>query len=128
MMLQEIYLHDPWKMLVGCILLNQTTRTQVDSVREELFSLWPDALEMASADPEEIATLIKPLGLFNRRARTLIKFSKEWVEKDWKEPIELHGIGKYAQDSWEIFQKNNYQIQPTDKELVGYLRNKLDVY
>jgi methyl-CpG-binding domain protein 4 len=123
MMLQEIYLHDPWKMLVGCILLNQTTRTQVDSVREDLFSFWPDPIEMASADPEEIARVIKPLGLYNRRARTLIKFSREWTEKDWKEPIELHGIGQYAQDSWEIFQKNNYEIQPTDKELIGYLRS-----
>lgn len=123
MMLQEIYLHDPWKMLVGCILLNQTTRTQVDSVREDLFSLWPDPIEMASADPEEIARVIKPLGLYNRRARTLIKFSREWTEKDWREPVELHGIGQYAQDSWEIFQKNNYDIQPTDKELIGYLRS-----
>jgi methyl-CpG-binding domain protein 4 len=123
MMLQEIYLHDPWKMLVGCILLNQTTRTQVDRVREDLFLLWPDPLEMASADPEEIARVIKPLGLYNRRARTLIKFSREWTEKDWREPIELPGIGQYAQDSWEIFQKNNYEIQPTDKELIGYLRS-----
>jgi methyl-CpG-binding domain protein 4 len=78
---------------------------------------------MASADPEEMARVIKPLGLYNRRALTLIKFSREWTEKDWREPIELHGIGQYAQDSWEIFQKNNYEIQPTDKELIGYLRS-----
>lgn len=121
MLLQEIYRQDPWKMLVGCILLNQTTRVQVDKIREELFSIWPDALEMGSADPEELARLIKPLGLYNRRARTLIKFSREWTDKEWQDPIELHGIGKYAQDSWEIFQKNNFSVQPTDKELLSYL-------
>jgi methyl-CpG-binding domain protein 4 len=123
MLLQEIYREEPWKMLVGCILLNQTTRVQVDKVREELFLTWPDPISMAEADPNAIAEVIKPLGLYNRRARTLIKFSRDWTEKDWKEPIELHGIGKYAQDSWEIFQKNNFSTQPTDKELRGYLEH-----
>lgn len=122
-MLQEIYRHDPWKMLVGCILLNQTTRKQVDQIRDQLFQTWPNPAEMASADPEEVSSIIRPLGFYNKRARTLIKFSREWIETRWKEPIELHGIGKYAQDSWEIFQKNNFDVQPTDKELIGYLRS-----
>ncbi len=121
MMLQEIYREDPWKMLVGCILLNQTTRTQVDRVREELFSLWPTSAEMSQADPSQVSSVIRPLGFFNRRAQTLIKFSREWNETEWEEPIQLHGIGRYAQDSWEIFQKNNFDIQPTDKELIKYL-------
>jgi methyl-CpG-binding domain protein 4 len=123
MMLQEIYRSEPWKMLIGCILLNQTTRTQVDKVRDILFERWPDPVEMGEANPQEIALVIKPLGLYNRRSKTLIKFSKDWTDKDWKEPIELHGIGKYAQDSWEIFQKNNFNIVPTDKELIGFLKN-----
>jgi methyl-CpG-binding domain protein 4 len=123
MMLQEIYRHDPWKMLVGCILLNQTTRTQVDKIRGELFSMWPSAAEMRCADPSNLAAIIKSLGLYNRRAKTLIKFSQDWTDKDWTEPIELHGIGKYAQDSWEIFQKNNLNVTPTDKELIGYLKS-----
>jgi methyl-CpG-binding domain protein 4 len=122
MMLQEIYRNDPWKMLVGCILLNQTTRTQVDRVRDELFSLWSDPIQMGTADPCKLAEVIKPLGLYNRRAKTLIKFSQDWINRNWKEPIELHGIGKYAQDSWEIFQKNNFEVSPTDKELINYLR------
>ena len=122
MMLQEIYRNDPWKMLVGCILLNQTTRTQVDRVREELFSLWSDPIQMGTADPSKLAEVIKPLGLYNRRAKTLIKLSQDWINRNWKEPIELHGIGKYAQDSWEIFQKNNFEVSPTDKELINYLR------
>jgi methyl-CpG-binding domain protein 4 len=124
MLLQEIYRNDPWKMLIGCILLNQTTRVQVDKVREELFENWQDALEMGSADLDKLARVIKPLGLYNKRAKTLIKFSQEWTDKEWQEPIELHGIGKYAQDSWEIFQKNNLNVQPADKELILYLSEK----
>ena len=35
---------------------------------------------------------------------------------------ELAGIGVYANDSWEIFQNNNYDVKPTDKVLKEYLR------
>ena len=30
-------------------------------------------------------------------------FSDEYITKDWKYPIELHGIGKYGNDSYRIF-------------------------
>ena len=36
--------------------------------------------------------------------------------------MELHGIGQYAKDSWEIFQMNNVRIKPQDKVLQEYLR------
>ena len=35
--------------------------------------------------------------------------------------MELHGIGQYAKDSWEIFQMNNMNVNPTDKVLSAYL-------
>jgi methyl-CpG-binding domain protein 4 len=40
---------------------------------------------------------------------------------DWSEPSELYGIGKYGQDSWEIFQKGNLDVEPTDGVLNKYL-------
>ena len=33
----------------------------------------------------------------------------------------LYGIGKYGSDSYEIFFKQNYAVEPTDKELKRYL-------
>ena len=33
----------------------------------------------------------------------------------------LYGIGKYGSDSYEIFFKNNFNVEPTDKELKRYL-------
>ena len=35
---------------------------------------------------------------------------------------ELYGVGQYAKDSWELFQNNNRNINPTDKVLTEYLR------
>lgn len=120
-LLQEIYREHPWRMLVCCIMLNCTSRKQVDRVRDELFKRWPDARAMGSANPEEVAEVIALLGFKNKRARTLITFSMQWVSYDWVEPNELYGIGKYGQDSWEIFQKGNLDVIPTDGVLNTYL-------
>jgi|TARA_B100000900_G_C20357407_1_gene624881 methyl-CpG-binding domain protein 4 len=119
-LLQEIYQEDPWKMLVCCILLNLTKRQQVDGVRHELFSKYPTEYEMMEADEDELSEILKPLGLYRRRAKTLIKFSWMWV-CGFNDVKELHGIGQYAKDSWEIFQNNNRNVNPTDKVLLSYL-------
>ena len=120
-LLQEIYQDDPWKMLVCCILLNLTKRQQVDGIRHELFNRYPTEYHMIEADEDELAELLKPLGLYRRRAKTLIKFSWMWVN-GFNNVMELHGVGQYASDSWEIFQMNNVRIKPKDKVLQEYLR------
>ena len=119
--LQEVYQDDGWKMLTCCMLLNLTNRKQVDTVRDELFSRYPTPKDMMNANQSELADLLKPLGLYNRRAKSLIKMSKGYV-KGFKNVSELYGIGQYANDSWEIFQNNNIKVNPTDKVLLEYLR------
>jgi methyl-CpG-binding domain protein 4 len=122
-LLQEIYQEDPWKMLVCCILLNLTQRKQVDGIRHELFSKYPTEYEMMEADEDELSEILRPLGLYRRRAKTLIKFSWMWVN-GFTDVMELHGVGKYAKDSWEIFQMNNMNVVPTDKVLLEYLHQE----
>ncbi|KAG2471031.1 MBD4 protein, partial [Polypterus senegalus] len=61
------------------------------------------------ADWKEIAELLKPLGLNELRAKTIVKFSDEYLAKNWKYPIELHGIGKYGNDSYRIFCVNEWK-------------------
>jgi endonuclease III len=76
---------------------------------------------MMEADEEELSQLLQPLGLYRRRAKTLIKFSWMWVN-GFNDVKELYGVGQYASDSWEIFQNDNRGIDPTDKVLQEYLR------
>lgn len=123
MLLQEIYLKDPWKMLVGCILLNQTNRKQVDKVRDELFNRYPNPRDMMNADELDLAKLLKSLGFYNKRSKSLKRFSKEYLD-GFRDVNELYGIGTYGSDSWEIFQNKNYDIKPTDKELKKYLEDR----
>ena len=73
------------------------------------------------ADESELANLLQPLGLYNRRAKSLKKMSEGYV-KGFRSVDELFGIGQYAKDSWEIFQNNNMNIKPSDKVLQEYLR------
>ena len=106
---------------ICCIMLNLTNRKQVDRVRHELFKKYPTAKDLSVADYEELSELLTPLGMQFKRAATLMKFSKEYND-GFTDPIELYGIGKYAKDSWEIFQNNNRNVNPTDKVLQEYLR------
>ena len=122
-LLQEIYLTDPWKMLVCCMLLNLTNRKQVDTVREELFTKYKTPKDMMNADHRELADILKPLGLYNRRATSLRLMSAGYIN-GFKSVDELYGIGQYAKDSWEIFQNKNKNIKPTDKVLQEYLRQE----
>ena len=120
-LLQEIYQTDGWKMLTCCMLLNLTNRKQVDTIRDELFRKYPTPKDMMNADESKLAELLKPLGLYNRRAKSLKKMS-EGYSNGFKSVDELYGIGQYAKDSWEIFQNNNMNVEPTDKVLQEYLR------
>ena len=120
-LLQEIYRDDGWKMWVCCMLVNVTNRKQVDVIRDELFKRYPTPKHMVNADESKLAKLLQPLGLYNRRAKSLKKMSEGYV-KGFKSVGELYGIGQYATDSWEIFQNNNFNVKPTDKVLQEYLR------
>ena len=92
-LLQEIYQQDGWKMLTCCMLLNLTNRKQVDTIRDELFKRYPTPNKMMDANQSELAELLKPLGLYNRRAKSLKKMSEGYV-KGFKSVDELHGIGQ----------------------------------
>jgi len=120
-LLQEIYIDDPWKIMVCCIMLNLTSRKQVDSIREEFFWRWPTPESIISAEQLELSEFLRPLGFYNKRAKTLIRFSEEWLSKECDDIIELHGIGKYAQDSWNIFVKGEVPDTVNDHVLNRYV-------
>ena len=117
--MQEIYGDEPWKMLVACMLLNRTTRRQVDCIRDELFERWKTPEDMIEADERELSKLLYPLGFYNRRAVTLKKFAAAWVVADIeKDGVNgLPGIGKYAADSWAIFIERRTDVEPEDKAI-----------
>jgi len=119
-LIQHDYLDNPWKMLVCCILLNQTTNQQVRKVLEPLFELMPDPESCIEADPTKIAEIIKLTGFYNIKAARIQKLSKKWID-GFEDPRELPGVGKYAMESWDIFVNKKTDFTPSDKKLKAYL-------
>nr|XP_005571777.1 PREDICTED: methyl-CpG-binding domain protein 4 isoform X1 [Macaca fascicularis] len=120
-LVQETLFHDPWKLLIATIFLNRTSGKMAIPVLWKFLEKYPSAEVARTADWRDVSELLKPLGLYDLRAKTIVKFSDEYLTKQWKYPIELHGIGKYGNDSYRIFCVNEWkQVHPEDHKLNKY--------
>lgn len=120
-LLQEDHAHDPWRVLVICMLLNITTGPQVKKVLSHFFDVFPNAEAAVSADNIRISSLIQSLGLHRKRAAMIQQFSREYLSDDWTHVTQLHGIGKYAADAYAIFCTGKWrQVTPNDHMLNNY--------
>lgn len=122
-LIQEELRDRPWRLLIACMMLNLTNIKQVRPVITQFFLQYPDAFAAANASHDEMASIIKPLGLYNRRTKNIIKFSYAWAFDDFDpQKIEkLTGIGKYAVDSYNIFVNGSLDVTPSDLKLKKYL-------
>nr|XP_030696537.1 methyl-CpG-binding domain protein 4 isoform X2 [Globicephala melas] len=120
-LIQETLFHDPWKLLIATIFLNRTSGKMAIPVLWQFLEKYPSAEVARTANWRDVSELLKPLGLYDLRAKTIIKFSDEYLTKQWRYPIELHGIGKYGNDSYRIFCVNEWkQVHPEDHKLNKY--------
>ena len=110
-----------WEHMVGVIMLNQTGRKPVKYVLPKFLKKFPNPRSLLNSTPEQVIDIIKPLGMYNIREKRLRGMSRDYLTWDKQNANILYGIGKYGSDSYEIFFKQNYNIQPTDKELIRYL-------
>jgi methyl-CpG-binding domain protein 4 len=102
-LIQEHLWPDRWKILVSCMMLNCTSRKQVDSVLPTFLKRWPSPEAFLDADMLDVTKLIKSLGLAQRRTNNLFAMTKAFIKHDWKDPRKLPGIGEYAARAYEIF-------------------------
>lgn len=120
-LVQEILFHDPWKLLVATIFLNKTTGKVAIPILWQFFEHYPTPDVAREADWEPMSEILKPLGLYKHRAKIIIRFSDEYLTKQWRYPIELHGIGKYGNDSYRIFCVEEWRdVTPNDHMLNKY--------
>ena len=117
---------DAWQHFVGVIMLNQTGRKAVKTTLPEFLYWFPTALALLHAEEEFVKSIVQPLGMVNVRYNRLIRMSQDYLTWDGKDATMLYGIGKYGSDSYEIFYKQNYSVQPTDKELIRYLKEEVN--
>ena len=115
-----------WEHMVGVIMLNQTGRKPVKYVLPKFLKKFPNPRSLLNSTPEQVIDIIKPLGMYNIREKRLRGMSRDYLTWDKNDANMLYGIGKYGSDSYEIFFKQNYNVQPTDKELIRYLNEEVN--
>jgi methyl-CpG-binding domain protein 4 len=121
-LLQEEINYDPWKVFVCCIFCNLTKRVSAEPYFRKVLELWPRSVDLACANESEVISVIQPLGLSKRRAKALVRMSREYLEKEWQDdPTQLYGIGKYGSDAYKIFCTPHWrEVDPKDGALVNY--------
>jgi methyl-CpG-binding domain protein 4 len=124
-LIQEELREHPWRLLVACMMLNQTSIVQVRQVIWKFFEKYPGPGAAVTANPAEMADLVKPLGLYNRRTKALMRMSQDFIDKAVDVDVsEFYGIGKYAADSYRIFVLGELPASVDavdDKELKKYV-------
>jgi endonuclease III len=107
-------------MLVACCLLNRTRGDAARPVLVSLFERYPTPEAMALARPVDLARRLQRLGLHRQRARTLVALSRAWAGGE-RDLAKLPGVGRYARDSFAIFQEGRRDVEPEDRVLRAYL-------
>lgn len=103
------------------MMLNCTTRKQVEKVLPEFMKRWPTHRQFIYADKLEVADVIRSLGFANRRSDNLVKMTKRYIAGPWEHASELPGIGEYGARCWEmLFRCEAGKTIPSDHALVVY--------
>ena len=114
-----------WQHMVAVIMLNQTGRKPVKTVLPLFLASWPDPYAFLRASSNTVRDVIWPLGMVNVREKRLTQMTQDYLTWDGRDATMLYGIGKYGSDSYEIFFRQNYTVEPTDKELKRYLQEEI---
>ena len=117
--------HGAWQHMVAVIMLNQTGRKPVKTVFPIFMSRWRTPNRFLKADIDEVREVIWPLGMVNVRSHRLKRMTSDFLTWDHQDARQLYGIGKYGSDSYEIFFRQNFTVEPTDKELRRYLAEEV---
>jgi len=92
---------DPWQLLVATVMSAQTTDDQVNKVTPVLFERWPEAADLAAANPEEVEEVIFSTGFYRQKTRSILALSADLEERfagvvpgDLDELVTLKGVGR----------------------------------
>ncbi len=71
----------PWELLISTIMSAQSTDETVNKVTPELFRRYPTPEALASANPEDVETVIYPTGFYRQKTKSIVGTSADIVER-----------------------------------------------
>ena len=121
---QETLRRRPVWMLLACQLVNLTTwEKQARPVHAELMRRHT-IRSLAAESPEALHDLLRPLGLWRRRAIIVPRMADAWLRRrpgSYDDVLAFPGCGRYAADSWAIFMEGRTDVEPSDGKLNWYM-------
>jgi hypothetical protein len=100
-----------WHLMVGCMMLNQTTRRQAFPALERIFGLAPGPEEFLRLPDGALRPALLPCGLADRRMGGLRRMTAALLSG--VPVLKLPYAGQYAWDSYDIFVKGAV-LHPSD--------------
>ncbi len=92
---------DPFRVLIATVLSHRTKDPVTALASSRLFAKFPDVESLAKANTRTVARLIKPVGFYNTKARTVKKISRILLSKyggevpeDMDKLLELPSVGR----------------------------------
>lgn len=96
-----LHYDEPWQLLVSTVLSAQTTDENVNKVTPPLFERYETPDDLASANPEDVETIIYSTGYYRQKTKSIIALAGDLVEKydgevpaDLDKLVELRGVGR----------------------------------
>ena len=77
----ELEYSKDYELLIAVVLSAQTTDKRVNQVTRLLFERYPSLEALATADLEEVAEILKPIGTFHKKAVFVQKIAKVLLEE-----------------------------------------------
>src|ERR1700734_808965 len=97
----ELDFQDAFQLLVSTVLSAQTTDKRVNMTTPTLFAKYPTPDDLATANPEDVAEILKPTGFFNAKTKAVMGLSAALVERfggtvpnTLEELVTLPGVGR----------------------------------
>src|SRR6202453_911099 len=97
----ELDFENAFQLLVSTVLSAQTTDKRVNLTTPVLFAKYPTPEDLAAANPEEVAEILRPTGFFNAKTKSVIGLSaalcerfEGMVPRTLEEMVTLPGVGR----------------------------------
>lgn len=114
---------DPWRVIVSCIMLNQSGGHQVRDPLSSIFERWPVSYAFLTARRDDVESIMRPAGLGRIKAIRALMMTRDWCSGE-REVGRLYGCGQYAADAVEIFCNRKMVRAPSDNFLALWVHTR----
>ena len=94
----ELNYRNLFELLIAVVLSAQTTDVRVNIVTKDLFERFPTPESLANAKLSEVEEVIKSIGLYKNKAKSIVGIAKALENKEvpnsFEELIKLPGVGR----------------------------------